>query len=171
MLTLFSPRDTKDHEDTLQWYADLLRSAERMACVSFAFNIDDFFRKVLVKPSDTLRYAVLDKSPGAELEVEIRKTKNTVIAPGAKLEEGDLVNFTEEKLSGFNRNLYIHDKFMLIDPLGDDPVVITGSANFSKPSQVSNDENMLAIRGNKRVADIYFGEFMRHLRPSLFAPV
>jgi phosphatidylserine/phosphatidylglycerophosphate/cardiolipin synthase-like enzyme len=161
MLTLYSPRDNKGHEDTLQWYADLLRSAERMSCVSFAFNVDDFFRKVLVKASDTLRYAVLDKDPKADFEVEIRKIRNTVIAPGAKLEKGDLANFKEEKLSGFNRNLYIHDKFLLIDPLGDDPVVVTGSANFSKPSQVSNDENMLVIRGNKRVADIYFGEFMR----------
>jgi phosphatidylserine/phosphatidylglycerophosphate/cardiolipin synthase-like enzyme len=50
---------------------------------------------------------------------------------------------------------------MLVDPLSDDPLVVTGSANFSKPSQRTNDENMLVIRGNKRVADIYFGEFMR----------
>jgi phosphatidylserine/phosphatidylglycerophosphate/cardiolipin synthase-like enzyme len=64
-------------------------------------------------------------------------------------------------LTGFNKNLYIHDKFILIDPLGDDPIVVTGTANFSKPSQYQNDENMLVIRDNKRVADIYFGEFMR----------
>jgi len=49
----------------------------------------------------------------------------------------------------------------LIDPLGDDPIVVTGTANFSGPSQDSNDDNMLVIRGNKRVADIYFSEFMR----------
>jgi phosphatidylserine/phosphatidylglycerophosphate/cardiolipin synthase-like enzyme len=66
-----------------------------------------------------------------------------------------------ERLTGFNRNLYIHDKFMLVDPLGDDPIVATGSANFSGASQWANDENMLVIRGNTRVADIYFGEFMR----------
>jgi phosphatidylserine/phosphatidylglycerophosphate/cardiolipin synthase-like enzyme len=50
---------------------------------------------------------------------------------------------------------------MLVDPLSDDPLVITGSANFSVPSQTSNDENMLVIRGDKRVAHIYFGEYMR----------
>src|SRR5206468_2923074 len=55
----------------------------------------------------------------------------------------------------------IHDKFMLVDPLGKDPVVVTGTANFSGPSQSNNDENMVVIRGNLRVADIYFGEFMR----------
>jgi phosphatidylserine/phosphatidylglycerophosphate/cardiolipin synthase-like enzyme len=64
-------------------------------------------------------------------------------------------------LTGFNRNRYIHDKFILVDPLGDDPIVVTGTANFSRASQVANDENMLVIRGNERVADIYFGEFMR----------
>ena len=50
---------------------------------------------------------------------------------------------------------------MLIDPLGDDPTTITGSANFSPSSQVNNDENMLIVRSNQRVADVYFGEFMR----------
>jgi phosphatidylserine/phosphatidylglycerophosphate/cardiolipin synthase-like enzyme len=39
--------------------------------------------------------------------------------------------------------------------------VVTGSANFSRPSQRKNDENMLVIRGDARVADVYFGEFMR----------
>jgi phosphatidylserine/phosphatidylglycerophosphate/cardiolipin synthase-like enzyme len=50
---------------------------------------------------------------------------------------------------------------MLVDPLGTDPIVVTGSANFSRPSQVDNDENMVVVRDQERVADIYFGEFMR----------
>ena len=50
---------------------------------------------------------------------------------------------------------------MLIDPLSDDPTTITGSANFSPSSQTTNDENMLIIRSDRRVADVYFGEFMR----------
>jgi phosphatidylserine/phosphatidylglycerophosphate/cardiolipin synthase-like enzyme len=50
---------------------------------------------------------------------------------------------------------------MLIDPLSDDPLVITGSANFSEASTTENDENMLVIRGDTRVADIYLTEFMR----------
>lgn len=50
---------------------------------------------------------------------------------------------------------------MLIDPLSDDPIVVAGSANFSTASTEKNDENMLVVRGNTRVADIYLGEFMR----------
>ena len=161
MLTLFSPRDEKEKVPTLRWFGDMMAAANRITCMSFAFNLDDILHKELVKKSETLRYAVFDKNPGSEVEGEIRESRNAVIAPGAKLEKGDIVNFLAENLSGLNRNLYIHDKFLLIDPLGDDPIVITGSANFSKPSQTSNDENMLVIRGNTRVADIYFGEFMR----------
>jgi phosphatidylserine/phosphatidylglycerophosphate/cardiolipin synthase-like enzyme len=50
---------------------------------------------------------------------------------------------------------------MLVDPLSEDPTVVTGSANFSDASSSANDENMLVIKGNKRAADIYFGEYMR----------
>jgi len=50
---------------------------------------------------------------------------------------------------------------MLVDPLGAEPIVITGSANFSEPSTSSNHENMILIRNDARVADIYLGEFMR----------
>ena len=48
-----------------------------------------------------------------------------------------------------------------MDPLGADPIVVTGSANFSKASTNDNDENMLIIRADQRVADIYFTEFNR----------
>ena len=56
---------------------------------------------------------------------------------------------------------WVHTKFMLVDPLSRAPVVVTGSANFSKASTSSNNENMLVIRGDTRVADIYLGELMR----------
>ena len=161
MLTLFSPRDDKETVETLHWYADLMGSAQRVLCMTFAFNLDDFFRDVLMRKDKTLRYAVLDKNLDIDVEAQIDQVRNTVVAAGAKLSEGDMENFIGENLTGFNRNLYIHDKFMLVDPLGDDPIVATGSANFSRPSQYANDENMVVIRGNKRVADIYFGEFMR----------
>jgi phosphatidylserine/phosphatidylglycerophosphate/cardiolipin synthase-like enzyme len=161
MLTLFSPRDEKKTIETLKWYADLMGSAKKILCMTFAFNLDDLFSEVLKRPDDTLRYAVFDKALETDEQTKIDKVKNTVIAVGAKLKKGDIEKFLGEKLTGFNKNQYIHDKFMLVDPLGDDPVTVTGSANFSGPSQYANDENMVVIRGNTRVADIYFGEFMR----------
>jgi phosphatidylserine/phosphatidylglycerophosphate/cardiolipin synthase-like enzyme len=161
MLTLFSPRDDKETAETLHWYADLMSSAKKILCITFAFNLDNLFSEVLEQPGQTLRYAVFDKHLKTDVETQIDQAKNTVIAAGAKLAEGDIEHFLGEHLTGFNRNPYIHDKFMLVDPLGDDPIVATGSANFSGPSQYNNDENMVVIRGNTRVTDIYFGEFMR----------
>jgi phosphatidylserine/phosphatidylglycerophosphate/cardiolipin synthase-like enzyme len=136
-------------------------SATRIVCMTFAFNLDKVFQKVLVKSGKTLQYAVFDKNLSKPVDDLINQVQNTVIASGAKLAKGDWENFLGEGLTGFNKNQYIHDKFLLVDPLGTDPIVVTGTANFSGPSQYANDENMLVIRGNERVADVYFGEFMR----------
>jgi hypothetical protein len=161
ILTLYSPRDPKENPPTLAWYRDVMGSAKRIVCMTFAFSLADVFRDVLLRRDDTLRYAVFDDPLPAPVEDAIDLVHNTVIAAGSKLGPGDLENFIGEKLTGFNSNQYIHDKFLLVDPLGSDPVVVTGSANFSPASQSANDENMLVIRGSERVADIYFGEFMR----------
>jgi hypothetical protein len=161
MLTLFSPRDDEKKVETLHWYADVMGAATRIMCMTFAFNLDKFFLDVLLREDETLRYAVFDKNLATDVEGQIDQVRNTVIAVGEKLAAGDMENFLGENLTGFNKNQYIHDKFLLVDPLGDDPVVATGTANFSRPSQSANDENMVVIRGNQRVADIYFGEFMR----------
>jgi len=63
---------------------------------------------------------------------------------------------------------FVHTKFLLIDPLSDDPLVCSGSANFSSGSLLQNDENMLLIRGNTRIADIYMTEFDRIFRHFYF---
>ena len=156
---LFSPRDAKDNSDTLQWYADRMDEAEKIVCFTVAFNIDKVFQKVLEKENDVLRYVVKDDDLGDGERIE--QDKDLLFAAGGFLGSGALVNFLEERGNPLNSNDYIHDKFMLVDPLEDDPLVITGSANFSQPSQRINDENMIVIRGDTRVADIYFGEFMR----------
>jgi len=156
---LFSARDAKDRNDTLQWYADRLADAKEVACMTFAFNIDESFQQVLGRDNDVLRYVVKDDPLGEE--ESIGHDRDVIFAAGAFLSEGALANFLRERSNPLNRNRYVHNKFMLVDPLSDDPLVVSGSANFSRPSQRINDENMLVIRGDKRVADIYFGEFMR----------
>jgi phosphatidylserine/phosphatidylglycerophosphate/cardiolipin synthase-like enzyme len=155
------PNPVKPSLQTLRWYARRMATARRIMCMTFAFNFDPIFQNELDEPSDALRYLVFDKALESSVESDVTRSGNTVVAVGAKLGKGELDNFRPEVLTGFNKNQYIHDKFILIDPLGDDPIVVTGTANFSGPSQDANDENMLVIRGDKRVADIYFGEFMR----------
>ena len=127
--------------------------------MTFAFNIDTVFQQVLAQENDVLRYVVKDDPLGEE--EAIGQDRDVIFAAGGFLGEGALANFLRERSNPLNRNRYIHNKFMLVDPLSDDPLVVTGSANFSRPSQRINDENMLVIRGDTRLADIYFGEFMR----------
>lgn len=89
------------------------------------------------------------------------------IAVGNYLDHDVLTDYLAKRCLVERRNpissfvYYTHGKYMLVDPLSDDPLVITGSANFSDASTKNNDENMIIIRGDKRVADIYLGEFMR----------
>jgi phosphatidylserine/phosphatidylglycerophosphate/cardiolipin synthase-like enzyme len=156
---LFSARDEKDGTETIQWYADRMAEAEEIVCFTVAFNIDKAFQAVLQQDNDVLRYVVKDDDLG-DGEI-IGRDRDVLFAAGGYLGFGALANFLKERDNPLNRNDYIHNKFMLIDPLSADPTVITGSANFSQPSQRINDENMLVIRGDTRVADIYFGEFMR----------
>ena len=93
---------------------------------------------------------------------KLRSWKYNRISIGNVLGENKFEHWLAETLTGFNRHVkYIHTKYMLIDPLSEDPLVITGSANFSDASTKINDENMLVIRGDTRVADIYLTEFMR----------
>ena len=61
----------------------------------------------------------------------------------------------EEHYRKFGNIFFIHTKILMIDPLSNDPLIFTGSANFSDASLRYNDENMMLIRGDTRVADIY----------------
>lgn len=159
VIPLFSPRDEKDSIETLQWYAHRMEDATRMICLTVAFNIDTIFQEVLCQENDVLRYIVKDDDLGKD--ESIGHDGDILFAAGGRLEDGALANMLKEPSNPLNSNRYIHTKYFLVDPLGDDPLVVTGSANFSRPSQRSNDENMLVIRGDTRVADIYFGEYMR----------
>ena len=159
VVPLFSPRDEKDSIATLQWYADRMAEAKRLICFTVAFNLDEVFQQVISTENDVLRYIVKDDDLGDG--ETIGHDRDVLFAGGGRFDEGALKNFLGERDNPLNSNDYIHTKFMLVDPLSNDPLVVSGSANFSRPSQRTNDENMLVVRGDTRVADIYLGEFMR----------
>jgi len=117
-------------------------------------------RKALTK--DDIDHVVL--SYGVPLG-ELYAMKNGKPTARRRIQEFELDKwfFKEElyrpKNDGFV--FFIHTKFLLIDPLSDDPLVCSGSANFSDNSLTQNDENMLLVRGDTRIADIYMTEFDR----------
>ena len=49
----------------------------------------------------------------------------------------------------------VHSKILVIDPLSDDPVVVTGSHNFSASASKKNDENLVVVRGHRALAAAY----------------
>jgi phosphatidylserine/phosphatidylglycerophosphate/cardiolipin synthase-like enzyme len=167
VVAVFSPRSTLD---ALDWYAKLAGDAERALFTTFAFGMNERFVKVYDRKDDVLRFALMEKKGNGKTfkqqakEIDrIRRLPNTVVSVGNRVELNNFDRWLEEidRISEEAHVLYVHTKYMLIDPLGPDPILIVGSANFSKASTDTNDENMLVIRGNKEVADIYMGEFMR----------
>jgi phosphatidylserine/phosphatidylglycerophosphate/cardiolipin synthase-like enzyme len=161
---LFSPRRTLD---ALKWYAKLMESAQTAVFLTAAFGVNDLFEEVMSQPRDYLRYILLE-SEDEDMATLLSQPNNRVVVGNLLAGNNAFENWLREqrllseRLTGLNSHVkYIHTKYMLLDPLGEDPIVITGSANFSDASTQRNDENMLVIRGNTRVADIYLGEFMR----------
>jgi phosphatidylserine/phosphatidylglycerophosphate/cardiolipin synthase-like enzyme len=49
----------------------------------------------------------------------------------------------------------IHDKILVIDPFSDNCVVVTGSHNLGHKASYDNDENLVIIEGNKKLAVAY----------------
>jgi phosphatidylserine/phosphatidylglycerophosphate/cardiolipin synthase-like enzyme len=160
---LFSPRVGLQ---LLDWYAAQAASASTLLCMTFPFGINKTFIPMFQTPFAGLRYALLD-SAGNTVEAKqtamnLRKRPDNRFAVGNFLATNKFDKWIHERLSGLNRHArYIHTKYMLVDPFGEDPIIITGSANFSDASTRDNDENMLVIRGEKTIADVYATEFFR----------
>jgi phosphatidylserine/phosphatidylglycerophosphate/cardiolipin synthase-like enzyme len=165
---VFSPRSDLG---PLELYVALLAGAEKLGCATFAFSISPLFKDALAKntPAGPLCFLLLESEdrPNAASKasyVRLNAKNNVYEASGSELRTalGQWVVETDNIQLGLNSHVaYIHCKFLLHDPLGADPIVVSGSANFSDASTRDNDENMLVIRGDRRVADIYFTEFNR----------
>jgi phosphatidylserine/phosphatidylglycerophosphate/cardiolipin synthase-like enzyme len=167
---LFSPRKNLD---ALDWYAELAKNAQEGLFMTFAFGMNDIFKDVYANGAAPMRMALMEKKirgmrPGPKRDAEekkiddLRKMDENIFAIGGYIRTNQIGGWLKESLTLLNSHVrYVHNKFMLVDPLSDDPIVIAGSANFSDASTRRNDENMVITRGNTRVADIYLVEFMR----------
>src|SRR5256886_17672425 len=106
---------------------------------------------------------------------EIYQIRNGKVTTRRRIQEFELDRwfFKEEHFRPKNDGFvfFVHTKFLLIDPLSDDPLVCSGSANFSSGSLLQNDENMLLVRGNPRIADSYMTEFDRVFRHFYFRDI
>ncbi len=155
-------------DDTmLHLYASLCENAKSLF-VSAPFALSPVILKALTKKDDqALRFMLLDKmgSLGEGEEVNVIQGDPTNAIAVATTLSSPLHDFQKKLLEGkesfHHAGIHIHSKIFAIDPFGSDPIIVTGSANFSNNSTVVNDSNTLIIRGNTAVADIYACEFMR----------
>src|SRR6185503_884036 len=157
---IFSPRSS---DDALRWYSNEIDTSATLAGFTAAFGVNDFFAAVMQKNKKNTRYVLFEKEPPGPNPKKpekpaskayqqyqgYTKVNNNNIAIGEVISQriigdSELHRWLAEKLSGLNKMVkYLHTKYLFIDPLGDDPTVISGSANFSLGSTTSNDENML----------------------------
>jgi PLD-like domain len=70
-----------------------------------------------------------------------------------------MANFVDEvthkQFLGGVGHAIIHSKVVVLDPFSSDPVVITGSHNFSSSASSKNDENFIIIKGDHALAEAY----------------
>ena len=108
---------------------------------------------------------------GAISDAAIAKEVTTEIYTTAKVSKPDKYKVGDQRITGvaaipgkfsyWEKELLklgfatIHDKILVIDPFGDNPVVITGSHNLGYKASYTNDENMLVIQNNPVIAKAY----------------
>lgn len=187
LTSIFSPRQTAS---MLNWYADRMEDATSCIAFTAAFAVAKDFVAPLARDRDFLRFVLKEKPLTKDEKVAFKQDRDLVISYGAVLgamftvKDGKLFAkrkvkefaldrwFFKEELTRSEGNIFfVHTKYLLIDPLSRDPLICTGSANFSENSLLNNDENMILIRGNTRVADIYLTEFDRLFRHFYFRDV
>ena len=124
-----------------QWAADAQRA-----------NKDLFVRGCVTNPSasESFYYELHGMTPPKGGK---GKQDSRVIAADALDEKSAPAGWMKEILNaGF---AIIHDKVVVIDPFSDDCVVITGSHNLGHKASFNNDENLVLIRGNRKLAAAY----------------
>lgn len=185
---LFSPRSSKA---MLGWYGDRIESAVNTVMFTAAFSVDETLAKPLSKDRDYLRFVLMEKPPTTKTAAFFKNDRDLIVAYGNVLGQRYLKNkkgertlrrtipdfalddwfVAEEHFRKKGHVFFVHLKVLIVDPLTDTPLICTGSANFSDPSLRANDENMLLIYGDTRVADIYMCGFDRLLRHFYFRDI
>lgn len=151
---LFSPRSTLVALDTI---AELVHNAHHLVCFTAPFGLDHKINEVLDDPQNPfLAFGLLNRADN-KMEAMHRTPSDRFVTP-ARISTA-LDTFQVESLH--HSGVYIHTKSFVIDPFSSQPIVVTGSANFSRNSSLNNDENQLIIINEPEVTDVYLGEFMR----------
>jgi phosphatidylserine/phosphatidylglycerophosphate/cardiolipin synthase-like enzyme len=142
----------------LKLYAELLDKAKTLSCVTLPFGINKTLTDPFLDNTDKsqLVFMMFDTEPK---DLILNEKHHVFVTWGV---DTDSVVTETTGRTRLNSNVeFLHTKILLMDPLSADPIVVSGSSNYTNKSTINNDENMLLIRGDKRIADIYLTEFNR----------
>jgi phosphatidylserine/phosphatidylglycerophosphate/cardiolipin synthase-like enzyme len=142
----------------LKLYAELLDKAKTFSCITLPFGINKTLTDPFLDNTDKsqLVFMMFDTEPK---DLILNEKHHVFVTWGV---DTDSVVTETTGRTRLNSNVeFLHTKILLMDPLSADPIVVSGSSNYTNKSTVNNDENMLVMRGDKRVADIYLTEFNR----------
>ena len=171
--SLLTEYSSRPNLGALQWCAKLVATTRSWLYATFAFGMHKLFQQMCAKDEDSLRFGLMDKRTAQTCEPNtandlaathpIAARKNVVLAVGNNIVTNTFDRWRAEldQIVAHEFVHWVHTKYMIVDPLSENPIIVSGSANFSDASTKDNDENVLVIRGDKRMADIYLGEFMR----------
>jgi len=152
----FSPRTGKGD---LAEFVRIISAADKDVLFATAFKLpEDILDALLGSPNDpVLRYGIQNT---ASRITGFHADRTAEFTAPALLSSG-LEGWVKEGLRGQRGNLLIHTKAVVANFTTNDPVIISGSHNFSVPASNGNDENYLIIRGNTDLADRYGLEILR----------
>src|SRR5262249_10560147 len=140
MAPVFSPRANLN---SLNWFGTLAGSATGALLMTFAFGMNTVFKTVYSQHDNVLRMGLMEKEwNGRNKDAQIAAIRaiqalpNVVIAIGNRIPLNGFDRWLGEidRITGDVNVHWIHLKFMLVDPLSNNPTVVTGSANFSDAS-------------------------------------
>ena len=139
-------------------------SITNFAAKAQSANKDLFVRGCVTSPdaAGTFYYALRGTSPPKKQRAMKGqpKPKNPPVKQDPRVIAADALDksdapegwMTELLKAGF---AITHDKIVVIDPFADNCAVVTGSHNLGYQASYNNDENMVIIEGNKKLAMAY----------------
>ncbi len=143
----------------LQEFINVINCADKDLLFATAFKLPEDILDALLgaENDDVLRYGIQNT---ASRITGFHADRTAEFTSPALLNKG-LEGWVKEGLRGQRGNLLVHTKAVVANFTTDNPTIISGSHNLSKPASNGNDENYLIIRGDTDLADRYGLEVLR----------
>jgi phosphatidylserine/phosphatidylglycerophosphate/cardiolipin synthase-like enzyme len=103
---------------------------------------------------------VVNQDPGGKKQPVLMYDERGVVPRGLEIVlpaaiDDPFSRWSKELLKAPSAHAMVHSKCIVIDPLGDHPVVMTGSHNMGPAASGKNDDNLVIIEGDRALALAY----------------